>query len=66
MCHNPAILYGIENRGFIREGYYADLTIVDLNSSWTVDKNNILSKCGLVTIRRNNFSNQSDPYICKW
>lgn len=46
MCHNPAILYGIENRGFIREGYYADLTIVDLNSSWTVDKNNILSKCG--------------------
>ncbi|WP_242617367.1 amidohydrolase family protein [Cecembia calidifontis] len=41
MCHNPAILYGIENRGFIREGYYADLTIVDLNSSWTVDKNNI-------------------------
>jgi dihydroorotase len=46
MCHNPAILYGIEKRGFIREGYFADLTIVDLNSSWTVDKNNILSKCG--------------------
>lgn len=46
MCHNPAIFYGIEKRGFIREGYYADLTIVDLNSSWTVDKNNILSKCG--------------------
>jgi dihydroorotase len=46
MCHNPAILYGIEKRGFIREGYYADLTIVDLNSSWTVDKNNTLSKCG--------------------
>lgn len=46
MCHNPASLYGIEKRGFIKEGYYADLTIVDLNSSWTVDKNNILSKCG--------------------
>lgn len=45
MCHNPAILYNIEKRGFIREGYFADLTIVDLNSSWTVAKNNILSKC---------------------
>jgi dihydroorotase len=46
MCHNPAILYRIEKRGFIREGYFADLTIVDLNASWTVDKTNILSKCG--------------------
>jgi dihydroorotase len=46
MCHNPATLYHIEKRGFIREGYHADLTIVDLNATWTVDKNNILSKCG--------------------
>lgn len=46
MCHNPAILYHIAKRGFIREGYSADLTIVDLNSSWTVGKDNILSKCG--------------------
>lgn len=46
MCHNPAILYNVEKRGFIREGYFADLTIVDLNFNWTVDKNNILSKCG--------------------
>ena len=46
MCHNPAILYNIEKRGFIREGYFADLTIVDLNTSWTVEKNNILYKCG--------------------
>jgi dihydroorotase len=46
MCHNPAILYRIEKRGFIREGYFADLTIVDLNSSWTVSQENILSKCG--------------------
>jgi len=45
MCHNPAILYRIEKRGFIREGYFADLTIVDLNSSWTVAKDNILYKC---------------------
>lgn len=46
MCHNPAILYQIEKRGFIREGYFADLSIVDLDSSWTVNKNNIIYKCG--------------------
>ena len=46
MCHNVATLYHIEKRGFIREGYYADLTLVDLNSPWTVSKENILYKCG--------------------
>ena len=46
MCHNPAKLFQIAKRGFIREGYYADLVIVDMNSAWTVDKNNILYKCG--------------------
>lgn len=46
MCHNPAILYQIEKRGFIREGYFADLCIVDLNATFTVNKENILSKCG--------------------
>jgi dihydroorotase len=46
MCHNPAILYGMVSRGFIREGYYADLTLVDLNSKWTVTKENLLYKCG--------------------
>ncbi|AEI51391.1 dihydroorotase [Runella slithyformis] len=46
MCHNPAVLYRIEKRGYIREGYFADLCIVDLNAAWTVGKENILSKCG--------------------
>lgn len=46
MCHNPAILYSMTNRGFIREGYFADLTLVDLNSQWTVAKDNLLYKCG--------------------
>ena len=46
MCHNPAILFQIEKRGFIREGYYADLILVDPNDPWTVNKNNILYKCG--------------------
>ncbi len=46
MAHNPAILFQIEKRGFIREGYFADLVLVDLNSSWTVAKETILAKCG--------------------
>lgn len=46
MCHNPAILYSMNKRGFIREGYYADLTLVDLNSQWTVAKDNLFYKCG--------------------
>ena len=46
MCHNPAILFQIEQRGFVREGYYADLILVDPNDPWTVNKNNILYKCG--------------------
>jgi dihydroorotase len=46
MCHNPAILFQIEKRGFIKEGYFADLVLVDLNNPWTVKKENILYKCG--------------------
>ena len=44
-CHNPAILFDVEKRGYIKEGYFADLVIVDLNSPWTVNKSNILYKC---------------------
>jgi dihydroorotase len=46
MAHAPAICFQIEKRGFIREGYFADLVLVDLNSSWEVNKSNILYKCG--------------------
>ena len=46
MCHNPSILYRIDKRGFIREGYYADLILVDLDKSFTVEKENVLYKCG--------------------
>jgi len=46
MCHNPAICFRVENRGFIREGYFADLVLVDLNKPWEVNKDNILYKCG--------------------
>ena len=46
MCHNPAKLFKVENRGFIKEGYYADLVLIDNSNSWTVSKENILYKCG--------------------
>lgn len=46
MAHNPAILFQIEKRGFIREGYFADLVLVDLQQRWNVSKSNILAKCG--------------------
>ncbi|HZI24761.1 MAG TPA: amidohydrolase family protein, partial [Chryseolinea sp.] len=46
MSHNPSILFQISKRGFIREGYFADLVLVDLNRSWTISKENILAGCG--------------------
>lgn len=45
MCHNPAILFDIEKRGYIKEGYYADLVEVAPNSKWQVKKDNIYYKC---------------------
>jgi dihydroorotase len=45
-AHNPAILFGIERRGFIREGYQADLVLVDLDSPWRVSRENIAYHCG--------------------
>jgi len=46
MCHAPAICYNIENRGFIRPGYYADLVLVNPHRKYTVGKGNIMYKCG--------------------
>ena len=46
MSHNPARLFGIEKRGFIREGYHADLVLVRPNTPWQVTKEIILSRCG--------------------
>ena len=45
MCHNPAICFQIEKRGFVKEGYFADLVLVDLEKPWEVTKENILYKC---------------------
>ena len=46
MCHNPAIIFEIEGRGYLREGYFADIAIVNPNSELTVTKDNVLYKCG--------------------
>ena len=45
-CHNPAILFQIAERGYVREGYYADLVLVDLNQQTTVKKEDLLYQCG--------------------
>ena len=55
MCHNPAILFQVEKRGYIRKGYFADLVIVDINSPWSVKKDNILYKCGWSPFEGSNF-----------
>ena len=65
MCHNVATLYHIEKRGFIREGYCADLTLLDLNSPWTVSKENILYKCGWSPLEGTNFQTKV-THFCKW
>lgn len=46
MCHNPAVLFQVEKRGYIREGYFADLVLADTNAAWLVERENVLSKCG--------------------
>ncbi|MFT6147800.1 MAG: dihydroorotase, partial [Saprospiraceae bacterium] len=46
MCHAPAICFEVEKRGYVREGYWADLVLVDLNKEWEVSKDNLYYKCG--------------------
>jgi len=55
-AHNTATLFQIESRGFIREGYWADLVLVDLDKPYTVTKENILSKCGWSPFEEHTFS----------
>jgi len=56
MAHSPAICFQIEKRGFIREGYWADLVLVDLNKPSLVSRENILSKCGWSPFEGQTFS----------
>jgi dihydroorotase len=58
MCHNPAILFQIEKRGFVKEGYKADLVLINPNQKWKVEKSNILYKCGWSPLEGTEFSTQ--------
>ncbi|WP_235299038.1 dihydroorotase [Portibacter marinus] len=58
MCHAPAICFQIANRGYIREGYFADLVLVDLDSEYEVTKDNILFKCGWSPLEGKVFKNK--------
>jgi dihydroorotase len=64
MCHNPARLFGIEGRGFLRPGYRADLVIVRPNTGWTVCPTDILSKCGWSPMEGHTYLWQVQQTIC--
>ena len=64
MCHNPACLFSVRNRGFIREGYYADLVIIRPNSGWVCTKDIIQSRCGWSPMEGHMFLWKVDRTIC--
>ena len=64
MCHNPARLFGIQQRGFLRKGYRADITIVRPKQPWTVTKDCILSKCGWSPLEGHTFNWQVERTLC--
>lgn len=63
MCHAPATLYRVDRRGYIREGYYADLVLVDPNKEYQVSTDNILYKCGWSPFEGTTFSTSIDKTI---
>ena len=58
MCHAPADIFGIPDRGYIREGYKADLVLIEPHQPWTVSKDNILYKCGWSPFEGTRFTSQ--------
>ena len=64
MCHAPADIFNIKNRGYIKEGFWADLTLIDINSPWTVTKNNILYKCNWSPFENHKFTSKvTDTFV---
>ena len=64
MCHNPARLFEVRQRGFLRKGYHADMVIVRPNSAWTVTKDTILSKCGWSPMEGHTYNWKVENTIC--
>ena len=64
MCHNPAKIYQVENRGFLREGYKADLVLVRPNSPWTLTPNQIRSKCNWSPLEGHTFRWRIEKTYC--
>lgn len=64
MCHNPARLFGVRQRGFLRRGYRADMVFVRPNSPWTVTRDCILSKCGWSPLEGHSFSWKVERTLC--
>ena len=63
MCHAPAICFEIEKRGYLREGYWADLVLVDLEKEWTVSKRNVKYKCGWSPLEGKRFKGKVNTTI---
>ena len=64
MCHNPALLFGVKERGFLRKGYKADLTIVRPASPWTVTPDVIESKCGWSPMEGHQYQWKVEKTMC--
>ena len=58
MCHKPAECFEIKDRGYLREGYMADMVLLNAERNWTVNKENILYKCGWSPLEGNEFTGQ--------
>lgn len=64
MCHRPADLFQVRNRGYLREGYQADIVIVRPNAAWTVTKDVIQSKCGWSPMENHTFLWRVEQTLC--
>lgn len=58
MCHNPAMLYGVVDRGFLREGYMADVVVVERGADWILQREQVISKCGWSPLEGERFSHR--------
>jgi dihydroorotase len=64
MCHNPARLFGVQQRGFLRTGYRADIAIVRPKTPWTVTSDCILSKCGWSPMEGHQYQWRVERTLC--